>query len=310
MMTPPRIDLPPERPDDPRVGRLLGRKLADPSAARVALVGFPVDEGVWRNGGRVGASDGPAAIRRQLYRLTPDPRHYETFVELIEHTADLGDVAATDDLEADQRELGEVVAGLLRCGTVPVVLGGGHETSYGHFLGYVAAGVPVAILNWDAHPDVRPLIDGKGHSGSPFRQALAHGPAACRRYRVFGLSPFAVAAAHLDFLAANRGEFRFYPDLDPANLTAAYRDLPGDTLTTFDLDAVDGAHAPGVSAPAADGLSPALWLEAAFLAGRCPQVRSMDVVELNPRYDPDDRTARLAALTVWKFLQGLAGRGV
>lgn len=34
----------------------------------------------------------------------------------------------------------------------------------------------------------------------------------------------------------------------------------------------------------------------------------MDVVELNPRFDADGRTARLAALTVWWFLKGLAER--
>src|SRR3712207_7676746 len=43
----------------------------------------------------------------------------------------------------------------------------GHETGYGHFLGYARARKQVWILNWDAHPDVRELKDGQGHSGSP-----------------------------------------------------------------------------------------------------------------------------------------------
>ncbi len=42
--------------------------------------------------------------------------------------------------------------------------------------------------------------------------------------------------------------------------------------------------------------------------GRSPRVASMDVVELNPAFDLDGRTARLAALTVWHFLKGLAER--
>ena len=32
----------------------------------------------------------------------------------------------------------------------------------------------MAILNWDAHADVRELNEGLGHSESPFRQALEH----------------------------------------------------------------------------------------------------------------------------------------
>jgi formiminoglutamase len=51
-----------------------------------------------------------------------------------------------------------------------------------------------------------------------------------------------------------------------------------------------------------------LWLHAAYHAGRCPQVTSVDLVELNPRIDVDDRTARLAALTVMQILRGLSDR--
>lgn len=32
----------------------------------------------------------------------------------------------------------------------------------------------IAVINLDAHFDVRPLKDGKAHSGSPFRQMLLH----------------------------------------------------------------------------------------------------------------------------------------
>jgi formiminoglutamase len=64
-----------------------------------------------------------------------------------------------------------------------------------------------------------------------------------------------------------------------------------------------------VSAPNSAGLTSALWLAAADGAGRCPTVTSADVVELNPAFDRDGQTARLAALTVWSLLRGLADRG-
>jgi Arginase family len=58
-----------------------------------------------------------------------------------------------------------------------------------------------------------------------------------------------------------------------------------------------------------DGQRPgSLWLAAAEAAGAKPLVRSADVVELNPAYDLDGRTARLAALTVWRLLRGVASR--
>ncbi len=95
--------------DDPRFGRLLGSRLGPADHPDVVMLGFPSDEGVRRNGGRVGAAQGPAAIRAALYRFTPDARS-ERFEELIGRSRDLGDLAVSGDVEADQQRLGETLA--------------------------------------------------------------------------------------------------------------------------------------------------------------------------------------------------------
>lgn len=306
-LIPPTIAAPETAEDDPRLGRWLAQNRSADGAC-VVLVGFPSDEGVRRNGGRPGAADGPAAIRQALYKLTPDAEHFDAFTGLLERTADLGDVPVSGDVEADQQRLGDVLAPLLAAGVVPVVLGGGHETSFGHFLGYVGAGQDVEILNWDAHADVRPMKDGLAHSGSPFRQAVEHESGRCRRYAVAGLQSHSTARVHLDFVRAH-GEAVWRHELDAARVRSLADGLTGPTLATFDFDAVDAASAPGVSAPNVGGLPADLWLYAAYEMGRSQRVASMDVVEMNPAFDLDGRTARLAALTVWYFLRGLAGRG-
>lgn len=299
--------MPAPTPDDPRLGDLLGTRLGDGEAARAVLVGFPCDEGVRRNGGRVGAALGPVAIRGALARLTPDVEAPERYVDLVTRTRDLGDVPVTGALEADQRALGAVLAPHLAAGAFVVVLGGGHETAYGHFLAYAALGWPLRVLNWDAHADVRAMRDGLAHSGSPFRQMIEHPSGLCERYTVAGLQPQSVASAHLDFVRAHgaahlRRELAAAGDVD--GIVAEARP----SLVSFDLDAVDRAHAPGVSAPATGGLPVPLWLRAAYLAGRTQGVRSADVVELCPPHDRDGATASLAALTVWHLLRGLAAR--
>ena len=302
----PRFDLP-THPDDPRVGRLLGKDCTA-ADARVVLIGFPTDEGVKRNGGRPGAADGPDAIRQAFARLTPDPRRHYSFVELLRWTCDLGNLEVSDDLEADQQRLGEVLAPHLERGATVIVLGGGHETAYGHFLGYVQASRPITILNWDAHADVRPTDAGRGHSGSPFRQALEHPSRLCKSYGVAGLQPSSLAKEHLEYLQQRGGRILFHDDVAPYAVDELYQNLSSDTLVSFDLDALDSAAAPGVSAPAVAGLNVHLWLHAAVSAGRCPHVQSLDIVELNPRIDVDGRTARLAARTLWEFLRGLLDR--
>jgi formiminoglutamase len=305
-INPPKVTLRDTAPDDPRVGHLLGTELREGDAPQVILLGFPSDEGVRRNGGRVGAAGGPEALRAALYHLAPDARS-AGFEDLLRHTRDLGDLEVSGDVESDQRNLGEALAPCLASGTFAIVLGGGHETSYGHFLGYKQVGRRVGIINWDAHTDVRELKEGRAHSGSPFRQAIEDPSGSCRGYTVAGLQPHVVARAHLEFVKQH-GMAIWRDEVVPETIHSLYREAASPVLASFDLDAVDQAEAPAVSAPNVGGLSSELWLLAAYLAGRSSAVTSADVVELNPRVDRDGQTARLAALTVWQILRGRAER--
>ncbi len=305
-LLPPALGAPDTAPDDPRLGHWLAGNRVLTGATRVALVGFPSDEGVRRNGGRPGAADGPRALREALYRMTPDAG--DGFAALLDRTVDLGDLPVSGNVEADQEALGAIVGSLLERGVLPILLGGGHETAYGHFLGYVEVGRDVRILNWDAHADVRPLKAGRAHSGSPFYQALTHPSARCAGYTVAGLHPWRVAAAHRAFIGAHGGTVVGLADLSPARIHTLATSLPGPAMATFDLDLVDAAAAPGVSAPGVGGLEAGRWLLAAEACGGSPAFTSFEVVELNPRYDEGGRTAALAALTVWHLLRGLASR--
>jgi formiminoglutamase len=306
-LIPADIHLPMTAEDDPRVGHLLGSSAID-NSARVVIIGFPTDKGVRRNGGRRGAAEGPTAIREELYRLTPDVENHDEFVDLLRSACDLGDVAVSRELEEDQARLGQVLAPHLGRGAIAIILGGGHETALGHFLGYVNAKKRIGILNWDAHADVRPIEDGQGHSGTTFRQALEHPSKLCGGYTVAGLNPPSFARAHLDYLNERRCGAHFNTSISFSAIESIYAACENDTMASFDIDAVDQASAPGVSAPATAGLSPHIWLHAAYRAGQCSTVRSMDLVEFSPPLDVDGRTARLAARTVWEFLRGLAAR--
>jgi formiminoglutamase len=307
----PATDLP-RRPDDPRLGEIVEFWRGDPAAlrpGRAVLIGFPQDEGVRRNGGRVGAAEAPGEIRRWLYRLTPgDPTNDRDLWHAP--PLDAGNVQVTGDLESSQQALAEVVAGVLASSAIPVVLGGGHETAYGHYLGLVAAGVPAGIVNFDAHLDVRPLLAGLGHSGSSFRQALEHPtqplPGSC--YYCLGLQPHSTSRKHLRY-AQDRGCIvhwaaevarnpAYYYGAAVQELEAASRK----SYVTIDADVVCQADVPGVSAPNSVGLSGAAIIECARLAGASPQVAGMDIVEINPRHDRDGQSARWAALVVWTFL--------
>jgi formiminoglutamase len=309
----------PRRPDDPRLGEIVEFWRGDAAAltpGRAVIIGFPQDEGVRRNGGRVGAAEAPNEIRKWLYRLTPgDPERDRDLTD--SPPLDAGNVRITADLEASQQALAEVVAAVVTHGAIPVVLGGGHETAYGHYLGYVAAGVPVGIINFDAHLDVRPLIDGRGHSGSPFRQAMEHPtsplPGTC--YYCLGLQHHSTSRQHLRFVCERGGVVQWAADFAERPVSCFADAIKGlkaagvRAYVTLDADVVRQADVPGVSAPNPAGLSGIAVMACARAAGGSKEVAGFDLVEINPQHDRDGQSARWAALVVWNFLVGTLARG-
>lgn len=306
------------RPDDRRLGEVVEfwqGNLAALRRGRAVLIGFPQDEGVRRNHGRPGAAEAPAAIRHWLYRLTAADPQREVDLAL-QPPLDAGNLRIAASLEATQEALAVVVHEVLAREAVPIILGGGHETAYGHYLGYVRGQRPVGIINLDAHLDVRPCVAEGGHSGSPFRQALEHPtrPLDGRHYVCLGSQPHAVSREHLRY-AQERGCTVHWADEVRSSLvrqlvTESER-FAGDgcpVYVSLDADVVSQADVPGVSAPNVVGLSGQEVIAAVCQAGQLPSVASFDLVEVNPRHDRDGQSARWAGVAVWSFLVGLALR--
>lgn len=139
-------------------------------------MGFPHDEGVRRNGGRVGAKDGPSSFRKFLKKIgaVVNPE-YNVDLRHIKVT-DGGDIDPNCDLETAHVLLREKVAEVIKNGGIPFIVGGGNDQSYPNVSGmFDSTDGSVGIVNIDAHLDVRPLKEGKVHSGSPFRLMLEDG---------------------------------------------------------------------------------------------------------------------------------------
>jgi len=64
---------------------------------------------------------------------------------------------------------------------------------------------------------------------------------------------------------------------------------------TIDLDGFSSAYAPGVSAPSPMGFTPDIALECLHAIIKSGKLISLDIAEMNPKYDIDNQTAKLAA---------------
>lgn len=271
------------------------------SHEHVSLVGFASDEGVRRNAGRVGAAEGPAAIRGALGSL-PLHRGLATGEVAI---ADHGDVTVDgEDLEIGQDAMGRTTAEALGApgNRLTLVLGGGHETAWASYLGLTRSGIVDGrrwgVLNLDAHFDLRDADHPS--SGTPFLQMaeaeLAEGRAF--HYGVIGISEHSNTGVLFERADELNVDYLLDHACTPERVTTFVNNFAAgiDVLyLTVDLDVLPGSVAPGVSAPAAMGVPPCTILHAVRAAARTGKLRLMDVVELNPSLDVDHRTARTAA---------------
>jgi formiminoglutamase len=300
-------------PTDPRMGELVVRDASATSTARVAIIGVPQDIGVERNGGRIGAAEAPDAIRRWLYRLTPYDIETSRLVP-DGFVVDMGNIRCDGELEEIHERLSDVVATVCAEGLVPLVLGGGHDITYATIAGAARALGPVGAINLDAHLDVRPPAPART-SGTPFRMLIEEGSLLPGAFIEYGIQSFANAASHAEWLVGRGGRIITLEEIRARGfakmLATAWQIATSgaDRISgSLDIDGVRAADAPGVSAAMPDGFSAEELFAAARTLGRRTATVGLDVVEVNPRYDRDGITAKLAAHAVMRFIAGVAER--
>ncbi|MDP1561142.1 MAG: formimidoylglutamase [Pirellulaceae bacterium] len=266
----------------------------------IVVLGFAVDEGVRRNEGRVGAADGPRAIRSILRNL---PCQDEGPLW------DAGDIACpAGDLESAQGELAEQLSQVLTVGGKPIVLGGGHEVAWGSFQGLEPSwksDESLLVVNFDAHFDLR--ATEPGNSGTCFFQMHDRCRAVGKRfqYAAFGISRFAntrglfARATQLQVPYVLDEQLQAETHLAGAKLRLSQLLAAHDRVyLTICLDVLPAAVAPGVSAPAGLGVPLAILEPLIELIADSGKLVLADIAELNPLFDRDHQTARVAARLV------------
>jgi formiminoglutamase len=303
------------RPDTPpaalffqiiKILNLLENKTVELTLPTYALIGFRCDEGIRRNHGRVGAAEGPAAIRHALGRM---PVHNQDF-----DYYDAGSITCIDgDLEASQKALGEVVALLLEHGIKPIVLGGGHELAWGHYQGIsrVYPTQNLGIINFDAHFDLRPLLpNNEGSSGTPFLQIAQAHDSAKRRfdYNVVGIQHTGNMSQLFETASWYKTKIILADELHQGHQQKCVDfidriiDENEKIYLSICLDVFSAYVAPGVSATQPLGLKPWDIIPLIRQLAASGKVISFDIAELSPRYDIDHRTAKLAAILIYEFI--------
>ena len=275
----------------------------------IALLGYACDEGIKRNQGRVGALAGPEAIRRQLGRM---PNHLNDEVAFV----DCGDVeCGNGDMEAAQSILEEKVSQLLAQKVFPILIGGGHDIAYGHYNGiskFIGTNETIGIINFDAHFDLRSNENGN-NSGTPFYQIAQDCKDNGSIFSYLCLGIRKDANDKILFQTANDLGVDYIENygFSKEHAKAIVMKLLGFIqkvdyiFVTIDLDGFSSAYAPGVSAPSPMGFKPKIVLETLEIIIKSKKLISMDIAEMNPTYDIDDQTAKLAASLIHHVMHSI-----
>jgi formiminoglutamase len=271
-----------------------------------ALIGFKCDAGIRRNLGRPGAAEGPVSIRQILSRLPVQKQNFSIY--------DAGNIVCEDDdLESAQKALGEVIAILLAKNLKPIVMGGGHETAWGHYQGIDKAFPQdgLGIINFDAHFDLRPLLPGdKGSSGTPFLQIAQAHEAAKKRfdYNCVGIQHTGNIKQLFETAKNYNTKIIWADELHQGQLQKCVdfidRIIDENKMIYLSLclDVFSSAFAPGVSAIQPLGLFPWHIIPLVRQLAASGKVVSYDIVELSPQYDIDQCTAKLAANLIYEII--------
>ncbi|SMC53768.1 formimidoylglutamase [Chryseobacterium sp. YR221] len=266
------------------------------------LHGFAVDEGVRRNKGRQGAKDAPDVIRKNMSNF---PVVLPNFSML-----DFGNITCEDGhLENAQNSLAKNVSKVLLKGGKSLVLSGGHEVTYAHYLGLKTAfpEQKIGIINIDAHFDNRqPEKEVGPSSGTGFWQIAQEGPINSLH---IGIQRNSNTLKLFDTAHQYGMKYILADELFFENLPSIYQridellDNVDFAYLTICMDVFNASIAPGVSASAYNGI----FADATFMHFyrhilKNNKLVALDVAEVNPSFDIQDRTARLAACLVNEWL--------
>ena len=295
-------------------------------AKRVRVVGVPMDLGANRRG----VDMGPSAIRYANLHSTIERLGYEMHDDGNLRVADRAEGLIVSSPGGGWRmtsfpkqarhveeicrvclDLARIVEDAVVKGEMPVVLGGDHSMAMGTLAGVARArrGKP-GVIWLDAHADINtpdttpsgnvhgmPLAVAAGLHADQFPQEL--------RGTVDGRNLVLVATRSVD--AEERGNIGAagataitMAEIDRIGMAAAMERAIGIASrgagihVSLDMDAIDPDEAPGVGTPVRGGLTYREAQLAMEMLAASGHLTSLEIAEVNPILDRENRTAQLA----------------
>lgn len=266
--------------------------------ADVAVIGVPFDQGA---GFRSGTRFGPKHIRDWSVRyasLSTGKGYWDLRFQArraVCKIVDCGDAEILPLLWEDNfARVTEGVKAILDHGALPLVLGGDHSIAFPSVRAFEGRG-PITVVHFDAHTDYRDEVHGVRYGHGNVLRRVRELPFVERLVSI-GINSYRQMENDLADHARDGNVMICAYEVHAQGPDAFAGLLPKgkDVYITFDIDALDAAVAPGTGTPEPGGLT--FVQVRRFLELVCANNRivGMDLVEVNPLYDPSHITALVA----------------
>ena len=262
----------------------------------ICVIGYDTDEGVVRNKGRKGSEFGSNAIRKAIQSFPKINK-----LKLYDYRN-----LENKNTEKAQEEYSKKVTETIKKGMFPLGLGGGHDIVYGAYMGIRGAypDKKIGIINFDTHLDIRPYDNGM-NSGTSFNKILTEDNNV--EYAIVGFQKLGNTARLIN-TAKSHNVLILEEENSEEFIMGALQKFSEDVdiiYVTFCMDVFDAETAPGVSAPTVMGLDTKKGKRILRSIMKSKKVVCVDFAEVNPEYDIDNRTAKLAGCLAYEVMENV-----
>jgi agmatinase len=272
--------------------------------AGVVVAGIPYDgSAVYRRG----AAEAPAAIRRLSAIMPPLDERGRRFGDLALH--DLGDLEMGASAESGWPGIAQALEAIPGDAFL-TVLGGDHCSAIPVLAAQAHRHPGLAVLWVDAHPDLCEWSrGGRWTCGCALRRGIEVAGIDPANLVLVGCRDFdAEEVEWMDSQAVTMmtaAEVAADPEF-PTRVAEALGDRP--VHVSFDIDALDPAHAPGTEISSAGGMTTRQALDLLAAVARSSRLVGFDVTEVAPALDQSDITTLAALKLIFETWAHIAQR--